>query len=214
MALLRNALIALVMLSGIGVVASAAFVVVSADDPSDLLNCVVDADGSGFVEITELFNVIDWYFDQARCAAPENDNWTVSLSDNREPFYTVVSQEEGGTGIGPWWMTMTCTRHGTVGVFMGSIWEVIFTRSVDSTETVLVKIDGVLSEQIWRYSAASGPVFDYLSYTYAVKPILAEHLLTADRVEFIIPTGGDDYVVEFAVSGLDRHIDNISEVCG
>ena len=51
--------------------------------------CVVDEDGNGFVDISELFNVIDWYFDQTRCAAPEptpppipdNGDWVYSGPD-------------------------------------------------------------------------------------------------------------------------------------
>ena len=210
MALLRNTLIVLAMLCVIGVAASAALATVNAQDSNGGVNCVVDENGNGFVEITELFDVIDWYFDRTRCAAPANDPsaWTVSQSDGRNPVYTVLSQEAPG---GPFWLTLSCNAQGNRWVFMGATLGIIYSETEDHALWVLAHIDGVLSEQPWYYRAPTDIHSDYMNHGQPAD--LIEQLLTADEAVFTIPTSGDPYVVSFSVSGLDQHIEEPSELC-
>ena len=94
---------------------------------------------------------------------------------------------------------------------MGStLWE-IYTNAEDHEVTVLAEIDGVKSEQTWYYFTPTDRRGDYLRFGGSVE--VAEQLLVADQAVFTIPTGTRNYVVGFSVSGLDRHIEALSDVC-
>ena len=71
MTFMRNTLIVLAMLCVVGAASSAALMTIRADDANSGMSCVVDQNGNGLVEISELFAVIDAYFDQTPCLAPE-----------------------------------------------------------------------------------------------------------------------------------------------
>lgn len=69
--LTRNIFLVVATLCLIAVAGSVALATVDAQESDEGIVCVVDEDENGFVDISELFNVIDWYFDQTRCVAPE-----------------------------------------------------------------------------------------------------------------------------------------------
>lgn len=206
----------LIAFCAVGVVASLAFVAVSANESNGGVVCLADADGNGTVEITELFNVIDWYFNETRCL-PDSSDWTVSQIDGEPPIYSVLSQRENAPGIGPWYLSLECVNQdrGHIGVFMGTIWKDIYPNTEDTRITATVEIDGEVSEQTW-WHVVSDDLNDYLSYAQPApdQSPLIEQLLTADSVIFDLPPPPDDpYVIQFSVSGLDQHIKSPSELC-
>ena len=211
MTLARNTLLALVVLCAVGVAGSAVLATVSAQESDGGADCTVDRDGNGFVDISELFNVIDWYFDRTLCAAPESEplSWTASRSHGGDPEYLVLSEEQN---TNPWLLSVECSAEGSPAVFLTTAWDVIYAEEEDHDVSVDARIDGVLSEQTWSYKAPEGTLNDYMNHEQPTTFI--EQLLTADEIEFTIPPSDDPYVVSFWVPGLDQHIEDASDVCG
>lgn len=213
MKVLRNTLIVLATLCVVGAATSAVLAAVNAQDLNGGVNCVVDEDGNGLVEISELFNVIDWYFNGTQCLPEGRSDWTVSIPNGGEPIYAVLSQEDSGaTYPGPWWLSLECNRLGSTIMVMGSTWGVIFKDLDDQEVGVTANVDGVVSEHSWSYLASSNSgVSDYLSHPG--QGALGEQLLSAEQVTFSISVDDMNIALTFPVSGLSQHIDDLSDVC-
>lgn len=208
---LSNTILVLSILCVVIVVASVGVLAVNANNSNNIMGCMEDRNGNGVVDISELFDAIDAYFSQTPCFADDSSEWTVSNIDDKKTVYTVVSQEHSNSGLSPWWLSAECSASGRPAVFMGKVWAEIFTNVDNQELDILVDIDGVRSEQTWDYYERSGINSDYLSLFGTLTE--KEQLLMANEVTYTIPANPNDFIVSFAVAGLDQHLESLSAVC-
>ena len=146
----------------------------------------------------------------------QQNNWTQQRRfDGAVAYTTVNSIEQGEMPGGPWWLMITCGDEGIPGVFVGATVGDIFSgiESPDPFEqSVLVAIDGVVSERKWKYYPSDDRDYsDLMGAGWSA--VLIGELLEAETLELAIPTDGEDYQFGFRVAGLSEYISDPEEVC-
>ena len=148
------------------------------------------------------------------CWATESTTtlWTTQPVTSTVEQHSILNVDESGAIVGPWVLTLGCTRGGNTGAFLiRTKGDVPSEATVIKRISLLTEIDGDREMEVWflippaRYDSA------YLSHGDG--EWFVKRLLEAESLRVTIPYAAGQSVVNFNVAGLDQKIDIAEDAC-
>ena len=131
-----------------------------------------DSNGNRIIEISELFDAIDYYFSGEPIPAPEPlpvartsvSKWVQSPITSAHHGLGLLNSAEEGPIYGPWYLSLECHSAGEPAVFTWRIGTPIFTNELDFQEmSIETTLGNVSQSDVWLYLPPEGIRTDYFA---------------------------------------------------